>query len=141
MEGCEQVPGVMDYAQFADLYDAFVKFEDDIPFFVSECLKSTGPVLELMAGSGRVTVPLLESGVELTCVDVCSDMLARLRSKLASRRLSAKVVRSDVRVLPFGASFELAILPFNSFSELVSEGERRLPGRSALRGLQRVRVP
>ncbi|MGB5400132.1 MAG: class I SAM-dependent methyltransferase, partial [Thermoanaerobaculia bacterium] len=57
-----------DYSLVADLYDSFCRFEDDIEFF-RKCLQgSTGPVLELMAGTGRISLPLLEAGVELVCV-------------------------------------------------------------------------
>jgi SAM-dependent methyltransferase len=113
----------MDYSRFADLYDSFVRFKDDLPFFVAECLASPGSVLELMAGTGRVTAELVKSGLRPTCVDSSREMLARLTSKIGSE--SAFVVRADVRDLPFARTFAIAILPFNAFSELVSEGDRR----------------
>lgn len=39
----------------ADIYDSYVTTTDDIPFFVEESRKAAGPVLELMAGTGRVS--------------------------------------------------------------------------------------
>jgi SAM-dependent methyltransferase len=76
-----------------------------------------------MAGTGRVTAELVKSGLRPTCVDSSREMLARLTSKIGSE--SAFVVRADVRDLPFARTFAIAILPFNAFSELVSEGDRR----------------
>ena len=38
------------YSGIADLYDGLVQFDDDIPFFIDQCTRIGGPVLELMAG-------------------------------------------------------------------------------------------
>lgn len=114
-----------DYDSIAEIYDLYAKADYDIPFFVSEARKVKGPVLELMAGTGRVSVPLLEAGATLTCVDGSQGMLDVLSRKLASRRLHADVRLADVRRLQLPPSFELAILPFQAFMELVSEDDRR----------------
>ena len=115
----------VNYSQIADLYDVLVRFEDDIPFFLTEARQAAGSVLDLMCGTGRVSLPLIAAGVPVTCVDRSPDMLDVLRSNLARRRLEAQVVEADVRTLPFGRRFSLAILPFNSFSELVTEADQR----------------
>ena len=59
-----------DYDIVADIYDTYVPVDDDLDFFISETKKSPGEVLELMSGSGRVSIPLLKAGVKLTCVDI-----------------------------------------------------------------------
>lgn len=114
------------YAEIADLYDALVQFDEDIPFFVDQCLMAQGPVLELMAGTGRVSIPLAEAGVDLTCIELSEEMLERLRAKLASRKLSVRVIHGDVRHLDLLNQFSLAIIPFGSIAELVSEEDRAL---------------
>jgi len=43
-----------DYARMADLYDAFCVYDQDIPFFTALARQAEGPVLELMAGTGRL---------------------------------------------------------------------------------------
>jgi|GEM_PF-3676911 len=48
-----------DYTKIAELYDAYVKETFDIPFFLKEAKQSSGEVLELMSGTGRVSIPLL----------------------------------------------------------------------------------
>lgn len=125
------------YSRIADLYDGLVQFDDDIPFFLEKCKEAPGPVLELMAGTGRVSIPLLEAGVELTCVDSSAEMLECLRGKLNERNLKARVVEADVRRLRLPVAFHLVIIPFNSFSELVSEEDRR----SALGSIHRALLP
>jgi len=112
------------YSEISDLYDALVQFDEDIPFFVEQCASVKGQVLELMAGTGRVSIPLLQAGANLTCVDNCPQMLERLRAKLARLGLSANVIQADVRHLALSDRFALAIAPFNSLSELVEEQDR-----------------
>ncbi len=112
----------MDYSRFAHLYDSCVNFDADLPFFVEECLAVSGSVLELMAGTGRVTAELVKCGLRPTCVDSSREMLARLANKTTAE--SRHIVCADVRNLPFSHAFSIAILPFNSFCELVSEEAR-----------------
>lgn len=114
----------IDYAPIADLYDALVGFEDDIPFFLEEADRSSGPVLELMCGTGRISMPLLEAGIPVTCVDYSTEMLAVLRKKIKARGLPGRVVHADIRELDLGERFELAILPFHSFAELITEADQ-----------------
>ena len=103
----------------ASLYDAYVTVDFDVPFFVAEAEKAAGEVLELMAGTGRVSLPLVEAGARLTCLDSSEEMLAVLRRKLSARGLHATVAQADARNFDLGHVYDLAILPFNSFSELV----------------------
>lgn len=90
---------------------------------------STGRVhepLEEFARScdGRVSLPVAQAGVPLTCVDAMRAMLDRLKTKLQDAGLSADVVNQDIRELRLGRTFRLAIIPFNSFSEIVDERDR-----------------
>lgn len=83
-------------------------------------------MLELMAGTGRVSLPLAEAGVRLTCVELSGAMLARLRAKLAASGLTASLVEMDVRRLALpGRNFALAVLPFQSFAELLEPEDQR----------------
>lgn len=103
----------LDYSGIAHLYDSYVRFKDDIPFFLEECRKVQGPVLELMAGTGRVSLPLAEAGVELTCVDSSGPMLEVLRRRLAGRTVAEHALtvafvlleEAEVRALATSAGF------------------------------------
>lgn len=117
----------LDYDRIAHLYDAFVRTEADVPFWLEECSGVPGPVLELMCGTGRVTLPLSRAGVDVVCVDLSLAMLAVLRGKLPS----ASPVHCDIAALPFSPGFQLALLPFQSFNELITPAEQI----AALRGI------
>lgn len=119
----------MDYDRVAELYDAYVTTDLDVGFFRAEAKKAGGSVLELMAGTGRVSIPLLQAGVDLTCVDSSTTMLEVLRRKLAGKGLSAELVEQDVCALSLGRRFDLIFIPFHSFAE-ISEVD---PQQQALR--------
>jgi SAM-dependent methyltransferase len=115
----------IDYDSVAELYDLYVAADYDFPFFVSEAAKTQGPVLELTSGTGRLSLPLIEAGVKLTCVDVSQGMLDILSRKLQERGLHAETLCADVCRLSLPSRFELAILPFQSFMEFVGEENQR----------------
>ena len=126
-----------DFGKIADLYDSFVRFEEDIPFFLRQCRRIDGPVLELMSGTGRVSLPLIEAGVDLTCVDSSPEMLAVLRAKLDLKGLSARIITRDVAALELPAVYELAVIPFHSFAELLTREDRQ----AALRAVHAALAP
>jgi 16S rRNA G966 N2-methylase RsmD len=106
----------MDYSHLAQLYDTYASFKIDIPFYLNEARQQGGQILELMSGTGRVSLPLIENGFQLTCVDSSSQMLQMLRDKLAAQKLTATVLEMDVRELDLESAFDLVFIPFNSFS-------------------------
>ena len=113
------------YDHVADLYDIYVRTNLDIPFFLNEAGKTSGEILDLMAGTGRVSLPLIEAGSRVTCVDQAPQMLEVLREKLAKQRLTADVRVQDVRQLALGKRFDLILLPFHAFAELPSSDDQR----------------
>lgn len=115
----------IDYNSIAEIYDLYVSADYDIPFFVSETQAVKGAVLDLMAGTGRLSLPLVEAGAKLTCVDSSSAMLDVLSRKLQQRGLHAEVVCADVCQLSLPAAFDLAILPFQAFMEIIGEENQR----------------
>ena len=87
----------IDFGTVADLYDVYVQWEVDIPFFRELSADATGEVLELMSGTGRLSIPLLQHGVRLCCVDYSAEMLEVLKLKLRKYNLTADVHEQDVR--------------------------------------------
>jgi SAM-dependent methyltransferase len=115
----------IDYDSVAEIYDLYVAADYDIPFFVHETANVKGPVLELTAGTGRLSLALIQAGVQLTCVDGSQGMLDVLSRKLRDRGLSAEVLYADVCQLELHTRFQLALLPFQSFMEIVGEPRQR----------------
>lgn len=70
------------YAEIAALYDLeHDGFLDDLDLLLQIAEEYPGPSLEMGCGSGRVMVPLAESGVEAHGVDLSIPMLDRARQR------------------------------------------------------------
>jgi len=122
----------MDYERVAAIYDAYVRKDFDLAFFLEEVRGTPGKVLELMAGTGRLSIPLIEAGADLTCVDSSAAMLEVFRKKLEDRGLAAGLVCMDVCELSLGEAFDLIFIPFHSFAEILNvDGQRRALERIA----------
>jgi SAM-dependent methyltransferase len=128
----------LDYTRLADLYDTYVDVTEDLGFWRAVVRGSPGPILELMAGTGRVSLPLLTDGAPLVATDLVPDMLAVLGRKLAAEGRSTPRVCCDARALAFAAArFPLVLLPFQGFSEITGTvSQRRL-----LQAVRRVLTP
>jgi SAM-dependent methyltransferase len=107
----------MDYAKIATLYDIYARTDIDLPFFLREC-QGSRDVLELTSGTGRLSLPLIEAGANLSCLDSSPEMLAILREKLQKKGLSAPIYEMDASNFSLPERFDLIIIPFNAFSEI-----------------------
>lgn len=89
----------------AALYDyEYRRRRADVAFYrelATRRLGDGGHILELGAGSGRVTIALARAGFHVTAVDSSKAMLAKLRERLAAlpRRIAERVtiVEADLR--------------------------------------------
>lgn len=116
---------INNYDYVADLYDIYVPATFDIEFFVKETAKASGEVLELMSGTGRVSIPLIEAGVKLTCVDLSAASNAILEGKLHQLGSEADVYQMDVCELQLPKKFDMIIIPFHSFAHITSPDAQR----------------
>lgn len=115
----------IDFDRVADLYDVYVRTGMDVPFWLEECRDVRGKVLELMSGTGRVSLPLLHAGVRLVCVDRAPAMLARLQAKAGFAGLPCEVYCQDVAELDLPEQYPLIFIPFHSFQEILSDTARQ----------------
>ena len=116
----------------ARLYDLDLHDDPgDLEMWTAVAAEAGGPVLELMAGSGRLAVPLAEEGHEVTAVDLDPAMLAR-----ASRRAAAAGPEVEGRVhlvvaavvglaLETARAFRLAFVALNSILLLPSRAAQQ----------------
>lgn len=115
------------YRGFAGFYDAQVDSvggRDDIDFYASLASESGGPVLEIGCGTGRVTIPMLETGATVTGLDLCPDMLAVARRKVSllpsATRERAFFVQADMTDFRIENRFGLVVTPFRPFQHLAT---------------------
>lgn len=110
---------------FADVYDAWYHDLDDVAAVVSfvSGFAGTNRVLELGVGTGRLAIPLAESGLEVIGIDNSALMLKELTAK-ARPGLDLTAMRghmvADMPNGPFGVIF----LPYNTLFNLLSAEEQ-----------------
>jgi ubiquinone/menaquinone biosynthesis C-methylase UbiE len=117
------------YAPFYDWENARTLGRRDVAFWRRLAAGASGRVLELGCGTGRVSLPLARSGVELVGVDRSQAMLERAvaRTSRTSRtpRPESRApffVRADIRALPFGRGhFPMVLAPYGILQSLTRE--------------------
>lgn len=121
------------YVNTADLYDKFVRFDFDIPFWLAEATAADGDgsILELMCGTGRVTLPLIEAGHKVTALDISKEFIDALREKVAASeeqapKANVEIEQADARSFDLhGRKYSRVIIPCHSFSELTTKEDQQ----------------
>ena len=115
----------------ARLYDVdLVEDPGDLDLYLALARRTGGPILELGGGTGRLAVPLAESGHDVTLVDLDRAMLER-----AERRISTMPAGSgrvdlvaadllDLHLLSAG-TFSLAFIALNTLFLLATRDRQR----------------
>ena len=81
-----------------------------------------GRVLELGIGTGRFALPLASKDVEVHGIDAAAAMIARLRAKPGSERIT--VAQGNFAEVPVAGQFSLIYIVFNTFFALTSQAEQ-----------------
>ena len=130
-----------EYAPFYDWENARTLGRRDVPFWRTVALHAGGPLLELGCGTGRISIPLARAGVPLVGIDRSAPMLARARQRVKRARLQrhVRLVRGDIRFLPFADASSLSA----SASRRRAKDDAGLPRRSRKRngGFSMVLAP
>jgi len=98
--------------------------QNDAAFYLEEAKSTGGPVLELGCGTGRLAVPLLETGLEIHGLDASAAMLEvakHKRSQLPSetaKRLHLHL--GDMAQFDLKQKFALIYIAFRSFQILLT---------------------
>jgi SAM-dependent methyltransferase len=113
-----------------ELYDIVTpaSFRGDAEWYRGKARETGGPVLELGAGTGRITLGIAQDGVLVHALDADPAMLNRLREKLADepREVQERVQVSvgDMRMFTLGERFPLIIAPFRAFLHNLTEEDQ-----------------
>jgi ubiquinone/menaquinone biosynthesis C-methylase UbiE len=112
-----------EYAPFYDWENARTLGRRDVPFWRTVALNVGGTMLELGAGTGRISIPLARAGVSVVGIDRSEPMLARARQRVARGKLQRRVrlVRGDIRFLPFKKHFDMVLAPYGMLQSLLRE--------------------
>jgi SAM-dependent methyltransferase len=103
-----------------DYYDYVNDSTGDLDFYKKWCRGAGGPVLELCSGTGRLTIPLKEAGIDVMGLDISTSMLEKARQKTAEKGLDIEFVQGDMRTFELARKFSLIFIPFNSLQCIYS---------------------
>jgi ubiquinone/menaquinone biosynthesis C-methylase UbiE len=127
-----------DYAPFYDWENARTVQRRDVAFWRRLARRCGGRTLELGCGTGRIALPVARSGVPVIGIDRSEPMLAvaRRRAGRSRARASLRLVRGDIRSLPFRSdrAFDLVMAPYGILQSLLRDADLA----SALRSVARV---
>lgn len=121
------------YNNTAKLYD--FEFEglshscDEIAFYLNRVKQFKGTILEIACGTGRITIPLAESGKNVWGLDLSLNMLRLFEEKLEQLdpNIAEKIhlVHGDMASFKLDQEFNMIFIPFRSFNGLLSDTDRR----------------
>lgn len=101
----------------------------DSRFYVEEAQKAGSPVLELGCGTGRITIPVAQAGVEIVGLDRAPRML-----QIAGENISKvggdvgeriELVQGDMRSFMLEKRFNLVMIPYRTFLHLMTPEDQR----------------
>ncbi len=114
------------YEGVGRFYDIFAD-NSDIPFFLKYAKKIGSPILDLAAGTGRITFALAKDGHEVVALENSQSMFEMAKQKLknASPVIANKVtlVEGDMTNFNLERKFELVIVP-NSIVHAITTEEQ-----------------
>jgi SAM-dependent methyltransferase len=116
---------VSSYDAIAELYDPWsASVVEDVGFYLEEARRSSGPVLELGVGTGRIAVPIAADGIRVIGIDSSRAMLevCARRAALAGVQLDLRV--GDLRKPSVTERVPLVICPFRSLLHMHTDEDR-----------------
>jgi SAM-dependent methyltransferase len=113
----------------------------DLEFYLSHCATARR-VLELGSGAGRLAIPLAESGVHVTGVELDPGLLALARENVArreaslARELTTSFVAGDMTSFVEPGAFDRVLIPYSAFWCLPDVAAKRECLANAYRSLR-----
>jgi SAM-dependent methyltransferase len=89
--------------------------QDAFNFYLKQAKMSSGSVLELMCGTGRFLIPLLEQGINIEGTDASPDMLQACREKCVRKGLKPVLYEQRIEEIDLPKKYRLIIIPASSF--------------------------
>lgn len=108
----------------------------DLPLWLALAETTGGPILDLGAGTGRVSLPLAAAGYDVTAVDLDPDLLDALLERATVQRLTVSTCAADLRELDAALLGDhpparLVLIPMQTIQLLGGSAGRRAMFRGA----------
>ena len=108
--------GVGELIYDPQIYDKVNQFNVDFNFYYNLAKDLKGKVLELCCGTGRLTIPLKEKGIDISGVDYKKSMLEEAKKKALEKNLKIDFTFGDMKNLDLNGDekYEMIFIPYNS---------------------------
>lgn len=87
----------------------------DVEFYKTRLENVNGRILEPAVGTGRILIPLLESGFTVDGIDISNEMLSLCKSHCDERRLKPELFQANMQSFSMPHKYEAIIVPTGSF--------------------------
>lgn len=114
----DDYPSLYSDARRYDLVEGAFAAGDFLDFYKRQIARYGQPVLELACGSGRLTIPLAEAGVEIMGLDISEEMLNLAALKASERGIKIPLVQGDIRRFNLNKEFKFIFIPAQSLTHL-----------------------
>lgn len=99
------------------------RYTADLDFWLALAARRGDPVLDVGAGTGRVTLALARAGHRVVAIDLFDELLEVLRTRAGGLEVSTVV--ADARSFWLGAEFPVCIVPMQTIQLLGGPDGRR----------------
>jgi ubiquinone/menaquinone biosynthesis C-methylase UbiE len=89
--------------------------EEALNFYLHYAEKANGPIIELMSGSGRFLIPLLERQYDIDGLDASPDMLRACQERCRNKGLTPVLYEQFLNQLELPRQYSLVMIPASSF--------------------------
>lgn len=90
-------------------------------FYLGQAQSRGGRVLELGCGTGRLTIPIAQAGIEVLGVDLSETMLTAARFKAVTAAVNVTFAQADMRSFNLPGRFSSILIPGNSLLHLLTD--------------------
>lgn len=87
----------------------------DVEYYMDRLKDCKGPILEPATGTGRILIPLLESGLKVDGFDISRDMLDKCNYNCEKRGLKTRIFQAEMENFTSEVEYEAIIVPTGTF--------------------------
>lgn len=93
-------------------------YREDVELWRALAREAGGAILDVGAGTGRVSLDLAARGHEVVALDAEAELLAALRDRAAEQELHVETVAADARAFDLRRTFALIVVPMQTLQLL-----------------------